>query len=150
MLLEESRRSRVLPSRDDSHQRLGRRPGDRVRILIAEDDRDAALTLTMLLREEGHEVHAVHSGRYVMGSVIDVDPDVVLLDINLPDLSGWEVAQTIRQKRGSQRPILIGISGEHTQGSDKTLAGILGFDHYLLKPYDPRALLALIATPVPG
>jgi len=107
------------------------------------------LVLMLLLRQAGHEVHVVHSGRYVMGSVIDVDPDVVLLDINLPDLSGWEVARTIRQKRGSQRPILIGMSGEHTKGSDRTLAGILGFNHYLVKPFDPQALLALITPPVP-
>jgi len=118
---------------------------DPIRILIAEDDRDAALTLTTLLREEGYEVHAVYSGRYVMGGVIDVDPDVVLLDINLPDQSGFEVAQAIKQRRRNPRPMLIGISGEHIQGSDKLLAGIIGFDHYLLKPYDLGALLALIA-----
>jgi DNA-binding response OmpR family regulator len=116
-----------------------------LRILVVEDDRDAALMLMMLLRDEGHDVHAVYSGRYVMGAVIDVDPDVVLLDINLPDLSGWDVAQTIRRTRSGERPLLIGISGEHTQGLDKALAGLIGFDHYLLKPYDPQALIALLS-----
>lgn len=120
-------------------------PSRPLRILIAEDDRDAALALMLLLQDEGHEVHAVHSGRYVLAGVKDVHPDVVLLDINLPDRSGWEVAQTIREQRGNQCPFLIGISGKHTQGSDRTLAGTLGFNHYLVKPYDPQALLALIA-----
>src|SRR5262245_17653330 len=115
-----------------------------LRILIAEDDRDAALTLMLLLRDEGHDAHAVYSGRYVMGSFIDIDPDVVLLDIALPHMNGWEVAQTIRRMRGSRRPVLIGISGQYREGADKVLAGILGFDHYLLKPYNPQALLALL------
>jgi DNA-binding response OmpR family regulator len=116
-----------------------------LRILIADDDRDAAFSLMMLLRDAGHDVHAVYAGRYVMGGVIDVDPDVVLLDVNLPDMSGWDVALTIRRQRGNQRPRLIGVGGDGTQAPDKTLAGIFGFDHYLRKPYDPQALIALLA-----
>ena len=60
------------------------------------------------------------------------------------DTTGWDVAQTIRRQRGPQRPKIIGISGTHTKGSDKILAGIIGFDHYLVKPYDLEALLALL------
>ena len=118
-----------------------------LRILVADDDRDSVLTLTMLLREEGHEVRGVYSGRQVMGQVLDFDPDVVLLDIAMPELSGWEVARTIRARRGADRPLLIGISGEYKQGADKVLAQILGFNHYLLKPYAPSDLLALLAPP---
>lgn len=116
-----------------------------LRVLIAEDDRDTAVTLMMLLRDEGHHVRTISSGRLVMGAVIDFDPDVVLLDINMPGLSGWEVARTIRSKRGIARPMIIGISGEYVQGSDRILSEILGIDHYLVKPYDPSALLALLA-----
>ena len=117
-----------------------------LRVLIAEDDRDNALTLMMLLREEGHEVRAVHSGRHVMGAILDFEPEVVILDIQLPERSGWEVARTIRARPKHQQPILIGISGEYKQGSDRILSEILGFDHYLLKPCDPNTLLALIAA----
>jgi DNA-binding response OmpR family regulator len=98
----------------------------------------------MLLREEGHEVRGVYSGRQVMGHVMDFDPDVVLLDIAMPELSGWEVARAIRARRGGERPLLIGISGEYKQGADRVLAEILGFNHYLLKPYAPAELLALL------
>lgn len=119
----------------------GARP---LRILIAEDDRDTVATLMMLLREEGHEVRSVHSGRLVMGVVLDFDPDAVILDIHLPDLSGWEVARTIRARRGLGRPLLIGVSGEYKQGADRILSEILGFDHYLIKPYDPNDLLTLL------
>jgi DNA-binding response OmpR family regulator len=115
-----------------------------LRVLVAEDDRDTVVTLTMLLRDEGHEVRSVSSGRRVMGVVLDFDPDVVILDIHLPELSGWEVARTIRNRPGRRQPLLIGISGEYKQGADKILAEILGFDHYLLKPYEPNALLGLL------
>ena len=116
-----------------------------LRVLVADDDRDSVLTLMMLLRDEGHEVRGVYSGRQVMGHVLDFDPDVVLLDIAMPELSGWEVARTIRAQRGADRPVLIGISGEYKQGSDRVLAQILGFKHYLVKPYAPAELLALLA-----
>jgi DNA-binding response OmpR family regulator len=115
-----------------------------LRVLVAEDDRDTVVTLTMLLRDEGYKVESVSSGRRVMGAVLDFDPDVVILDIHLPELSGWEVARTIRNARGRRQPLLIGISGEYKQGADKILAEILGFDHYLLKPYEPDALLGLL------
>ena len=115
-----------------------------LRVLIAEDDRDAALTLMMILRDEGHDARAVHSGRRVMGEVLDFDPDVIVLDIHLPELSGWEVARTIRGRRGRRQPMLIGISGEYKQGADRVLAEILGFDHYLIKPYEPQSLLSLL------
>lgn len=118
-----------------------------LRIVVVDDDPDTVLTLSMLLRDEGHEVREVYSGRLVMGSMIDFDPDVVILDIGLPGLSGWEVAREIRRRYGNTRPILIGISGEYRAGADKVLAQILGFDHYLVKPYAPADLLKALAAP---
>ena len=115
-----------------------------LRVLVAEDHRDTALTLMMVLRDEGHETRAVHSGRQVMGALLDFDPDAVILDIKLPELSGWEVARTIRNRRGARQPLIIGVSGEYKQGADKVLADIMGFDHDLLKPCEPQQLLALL------
>src|SRR5688572_25798372 len=114
-----------------------------LRILIADDERDIVLTLMMLLRDEGHEVRGVYTGRQVLDAVWGFDPDVVVLDIALPELSGWEVARNIRTPH-SKRPTLIGISGEYKHVSDKILSEIVGFDHYLLKPCDPNALIALL------
>lgn len=125
------------------------RPVAALRVLVADDDRDTVLSLIMLLREEGHETRGVHAGRQVMGAILDFDPDVVLLDIALPDISGWEVARFIRERRGRERPKIIGISGEYKMGSDRVLSQILGFDHYLLKPYEPSALLALLPASGP-
>lgn len=99
----------------------------------------------LLFREEGQDVRGVCSGRNVMGAVLDFDPDVVILDIELPGLSGWEVAKAIRARQGNHRPLLIGVSGEYKRGADKILSTMLGFDHYLLKPYAFSDLLRLIA-----
>jgi DNA-binding response OmpR family regulator len=128
-----------------SAESAGRQSAKRtLRILVADDDRDSVLTLKLLLTDEGHEVRGVHSGRHVMGAVIDFDPDVVLLDIAMPDMSGWEVARVIRDRRSAERPLIIGLSGEYRMGADKILAQILGFQHYLVKPYAPADLLALL------
>ena len=113
------------------------------RVLVADDDRDTVITLTMLLRDEGYEVQGVSTGRNVIGAILDFSPDAVILDINLPDLSGWEVARRIRERRGPQ-PLLIGISGEYKKGADKVLAHISGFDHYIVKPYDPKMIFAAL------
>lgn len=116
-----------------------------LRILVADDERDTVLTLMVLLRDEGHEVRGVYSGRQALAVLRDFEPDAVLLDIALPELSGWEVAREIKKRMGDTGPLLIGISGEYKQGADRILSEIIGFDHYLLKPYEPRALLALLA-----
>lgn len=114
-----------------------------LRVLVADDDQDTVVTLTVLLQDEGYEVQGVYTGRNVMGAILDFAPDAVILDINLPDLSGWEVARRIRDRRGPQ-PLLIGISGHYKKGADKVLAHISGFDHYLVKPYDPKMVFAAL------
>lgn len=113
-----------------------------LRIIVVDDDRDTVITLSLLLRDEGHEVRGVSTGREALDALGDFDPDVVLLDIALPEMSGWQVARIIRKRRDP--PMLIGISGQYRKGADRILSRIVGFDHYLLKPYDPKALLALL------
>ena len=119
-------------------------PRKELRILIADDDRDAALTLMTLLRDEGHDVRAVHRGRQALDAVAEFQPDVVLLDIALAELSGWEVARAIKG-RYRKHPLIVGISGEYKSRSDSILSEIIGFDHYLTKPYAIADLVALIA-----
>lgn len=116
-----------------------------LRIIVADDERDTVLTLSMILRDEGHDAQGVHNGSRVLPLLREFDPDVVLLDIALPEKSGYEIAQEIRKRPRGQRVLLIGISGQYKQGSDRILADITGFDHYLVKPFDPAALLALLA-----
>jgi DNA-binding response OmpR family regulator len=117
-----------------------------LRILVADDEHDTVNTLTLILQDEGHEVHAVHRGPEVLRAVLALDPDAVLLDIGLPELSGHEVARKIRECCGEARPMLIGISGRYKRGADKSLAHLNGMNHYLVKPFDPNAILAFLSA----
>jgi len=115
-----------------------------LRILVADDDRDAVLTLMTLLRDDGHDVRGVYKGRQALDAFASFEPDVLLLDIALPELSGWEVAREIKA-RHRKHPLIVGISGEYKSRSDAILSEIIGFDHYLTKPYAIDDLVALIA-----
>jgi CheY-like chemotaxis protein len=113
------------------------------RILVADDDQDAVLSLTMLLRDEGYEVRGVHRGSEVLQAVFNFAPDVVLLDIGMPQMTGYDVARTLRDRYGSARPALIAVTGRAGE-FDRRQARAAGFEHHVAKPYEPRALLRLI------
>lgn len=114
-----------------------------LRIVIADDDRDAVLMLTTLLRDEGHEVHIAYTGDGVMPLMREVEPDVVILDIAMPGQSGFTVAREIAALPGT-RPLVIALTGKYISRSDRMLSEIVGFDHHLLKPYDPQDLMVLL------
>ena len=114
------------------------------RILVADDDEDAVLSLTLLLREEGYAVRGVYRGSEVLQAVFNFAPDVVLLDIGMPQMTGYDVARTLRERYGSARPALIAVTGRSGK-SDRQQALAAGFEHHVSKPYEPRELLALLA-----
>jgi CheY-like chemotaxis protein len=113
------------------------------RILVADDDTDAVLSLTALLRDEGYEVRGVHRGAEVLDAVFNFAPDVVLLDIGMPKMSGYDVARTLRERYGSARPALIAVTGRAGE-ADRQQARAAGFEHHVAKPYQPGELLRLI------
>ena len=116
----------------------------RLRILVADDERDQAMTLALMLADEGHEVREIYRGSEVLRVVRDFDPDVALIDIGMPGMTGYDAAREIRQVLGGARPLLIAVTG-WKQSSDRILAKLAGFDHHLAKPFEPQALLDLIA-----
>lgn len=118
-------------------------PGRALRILLADDDRDATLSLSTLLKLEGYEVRHVYDGNATLEAVREFEPDIVLVDIGMPKLSGYDVARHIRERYGKERPVLVALTG-WKQASDRILATLAGFQHHVAKPYDPGALLALI------
>jgi DNA-binding response OmpR family regulator len=124
-------------------------PGDdalpRLRVVVADDDRDEVLSLSALLREDGHEVRGVANGRQALKAVSEFGADVLLLDIGMPGLSGYEVARALRDRYGGARPTLIAVTGR-TAPVDQTLLSMTGFDLYVAKPYDPRVLLGIVAS----
>jgi len=121
----------------------------RLRILVADDERDQVTTLALILQDEGHEVREVYRGSEVLHMVRDFDPDVALIDIGMPGMSGYEVARELRQEFGKLRPLLIAVTG-WKQSSDWILARLAGFDFHLAKPFESAALLALIAPLATG
>jgi DNA-binding response OmpR family regulator len=134
------RNLRVVPSSDT--QSGGKRLP--LRVLIADDDRDTAMTLAMVLRDEGHEVHTTLRGDEVLDSCRLLRPDVVIVDINMPGMSGYAIARELRERHGALAPLLIAISGVWTKTSDRLVGTAVGFDHYLLKPCEPRDVLRLL------
>jgi len=113
------------------------------RILVADDDEDTVVSLTALLHEEGYTVRGVHRGADVLQAVFDFAPDIVLLDIGMPQMSGYDVARTLRERYGSARPALIAVTGR-AEKADRQQARAAGFEHHVAKPYEPSALLRLI------
>jgi DNA-binding response OmpR family regulator len=124
-------------------------PGRPLRILLADDDRDATLSLSTLLRLEGFEVRHVYDGDATLGAVREFEPDLVLVDIGMPKLSGYDVARHIRERYGKNGPVLVALTG-WKQASDRILATLAGFDHHVAKPYDPGRLLELVRSVTPA
>ena len=120
-----------------------RLPGP-LRVLIADDNRDTVVTTSTLLRDEGYELTEVYNGRDAMLAIADFDPDVIIADINMPGLSGWQIARAVRRLSGYGRPLLIAISGHYKGNADRILTDISGFNHFLPKPFDMRDLLPLL------
>jgi DNA-binding response OmpR family regulator len=115
-----------------------------LRVLIADDDHDTVVTTAALLRDEGYEVMEAHNGKDAMVAIADFDPDVVIADINMPGVSGWQLGRAVRRVSGYGRPLLIAISGHYKAATDRILTDMSGFNHFLPKPFDMKDLLALI------
>ena len=115
------------------------------RILVVDDNRDAAKSLTMLLRAMGHETHTSHDGLEAIQAAATFRPEVALLDIGLPGMDGYEVARHIRQRAWGKRMVLAALTG-WGQEEDKRRSMVAGFDHHLTKPVDPVALRTLLAS----
>ena len=114
-----------------------------LRILIADDDRDTANTLAALMRDEGHDVKVVLRGDEVIEVERLLRPDVLIVDINMPGMSGYAIARELREQRSVATPLLIAMSGVWTRTSERLLGHAVGFDHYLLKPCDPAEIIAI-------
>ena len=120
------------------------------RILVVDDNRDAADSLVMMLRMMGHETDTAYDGLEAVQAAATFRPEVVLLDIGLPKMNGYEAARLIRKQASGKGMALIALSG-WGQEEDKRRAIESGFDHHLTKPVEAAALEKLLAviSPVP-
>jgi len=117
----------------------------RRRVLVADDNRDAGESLAMLLRLDGHEVEIAFDGPEALALFERMKPEVAILDIGMPGLTGYEVAQRIRSMRPVRPVTLIAVTG-WGQDADKERAAESGFDHHFTKPLEPDALSALLVS----
>jgi signal transduction histidine kinase len=113
------------------------------RVLVVDDNVDAAESTAAFLRLEGHEVKAVHDGVQALASLKVFDPHVVVLDIGLPGLDGYAVARQLRERGDTSHVLLIALTG-YGQKEDRARAAAAGFDYHYVKPADPREIQAAI------
>ena len=112
-------------------------------ILIVEDNEDMASTTAMLLRHYGHEVRIALDGPAALQAAKDRLPDVVLVDIGLPGMDGYEVAMKIGDQPSEKRPLFIAVTGFGSEGYYR-LSGDAAIDVHLLKPVKPEQLEKLL------
>ena len=114
-----------------------------LRLLVADDNCDAATSCAALLEASGHEVSIAHGGREALDLACRLEPDALLLDIGMPELNGYELAQRIRSTAWGRRAMLIAVTG-WGQEEDKRRALAAGFDRHLTKPIDPDGLESVL------
>jgi PAS domain S-box-containing protein len=119
--------------------------GPSLRVMVVDDNVDTVATLAMLVKESGHEVQTAFDGSAVLEAALDYRPNVILLDIGLPGLDGFEVAKRLRQQPALQNVVLVAMTG-YGQESDRRRSHEAGFDHHLVKPGDFGKLLQILAT----
>jgi PAS domain S-box-containing protein len=115
-----------------------------LRVLVADDNRDAASTLSLMLEMMGNTVMTAHDGAEALTLAAQFQPRVVLLDIGLPHMNGYDVAQAIRQQPWGAKMVIVAITG-WGQAEDRQRSKAAGVDHHMVKPVDPDALMQLLA-----
>jgi signal transduction histidine kinase/DNA-binding response OmpR family regulator len=125
------------------------RPARALKVLVVDDNLDAADTLASLLERDGHQVRQAHDGLKALEMAGAFRPDAVVLDLGLPGLDGYEVAKRIRAARDGFDPVLVAVSG-YGRDEDRRRTRQAGFDHHLVKPADLGALRSALSASTGG
>jgi len=115
-----------------------------LRVLVVDDHPDIVMTLLAVLRNAGYNAEGFASAQAAVKEFRTFDPAVIISDIAMPFVSGWDLAKQVRRTMGEKRPMLIAITGQYTTSADKAASETSGFNYYLTKPCDPNVLLALL------
>jgi CheY-like chemotaxis protein/nitrogen-specific signal transduction histidine kinase len=115
------------------------------RILVVDDLRDSAESLGMVLEMKGHTIRIAHDGLEAVQAAAAFRPEVILMDIGLPRMNGYEAAREIRHEPWGKKMILVAVTG-WGQDDDKRRAAEAGFDHHMTKPVDPAVLEGLLTS----
>jgi len=130
---------------ENTDQKLAIKNRKSLRVLVVDDNVDSAKTIGMLLQASGHEIRIIHDGLAALDAALDFRPRVVLLDIGLPGLDGFEVAKRLRQHASLQNILLVAMTG-YGQESDRQRSKEAGFDHHLVKPANFKQVLQILTT----
>ena len=120
-----------------------------MRILIAEDNRDSADSLKALLEALGYEAHISNDGESAVRSAGELRPDVIIMDIGLPGISGYEAARQVRALKPALPATIVALTGWGQQ-SDRQQSADAGIDHHLVKPLDLAALKQILDSVLPA
>jgi two-component system CheB/CheR fusion protein len=124
--------------------------GPSLRVLVVEDNIDAGDSLSLLLRLYGHEVLVARTGPSALEVASGFQPDVVLLDIGLPGMDGYQVAERLREKPEFKNVLLCALTGFTPSDADRDRPQQAGFDHHFVKPVDLKKLNELLDAAVPS
>jgi len=116
------------------------------RVLVVDDNADSAESLSLLLELMGHTVCTAHDGEQALAEAEGFRPDLVLMDIGMPRMDGYEAARRLRQQDWAHSVVLVALTG-WGQDEDRRRSEAAGFDHHLIKPVDPAALETLLTQP---
>lgn len=116
-----------------------------LRVLIADDNRDAVMVLSILLRSEGYDVRLAQGGKEALAQAAEFHPHVALLDLEMPDCSGFRVAQELSRGSNGEPPVLVAVTA-CTEAEAREMAQVSGFQHFVSKPYNHQAMLKLLAS----
>lgn len=118
------------------------------RVLVVDDNRDAATTLTYLIQEMGHQARAVTSPHEVFGAIDAFDPHVAFIDIGMPEVDGWTLAKQLRDCYAPEQLRLVALTA-YGQPEDHVRSRQAGFDAHVVKPANPRLIAHILATVLP-
>jgi CheY-like chemotaxis protein len=136
----------VAPTRDAAATAASATPEESpLSILVVDDNQDSACSMTLLLELQGHKVQVAHAGHTALRIAGECSPDVILLDIGMPGMNGYEVARQLRAQPAFHDTLLIAVTG-YGRASDVKQTESAGFDHHLVKPIDYDKLQSLLTA----
>ena len=122
---------------------MAARTVQRRRVLIVDDNRDSVETMATLIRLSGHEIEMAHDGETALKKAKSFKPEIILLDVGLPDMHGYEVAERLRAIPENKSLVIVALTGYGNE-EDRRRARDAGFDYHFVKPVDFTALESLI------
>ena len=125
---------------------LGARTSPKRRILVVDDNKDSANSLSLLLSLMGNETRTAHDGLEALGIATEFKPELILLDIGMPKLNGYDTCRRLRDEIWGKSAVIVALTG-WGQEEDRRRSAEAGFDHHMVKPVDPEALSKLLASP---